>query len=139
MNQTNRNYFDQQVEWVLARLPQKVLRILNEVPLHVEDQPSKRLRRTLKIEESEELCGYFCGVPYGKGNAYFGAHAYAAGDMPILDNITLFRHGIVAASRDEWGRLRRDELRRQICITILHEIAHLHGMDEEEIASIGYA
>ena len=66
MNQHNRDYFDEQVEWVLARLPQKVLRILLEVPLHVEDQPTKRLQQELEIDDPEELCGYFCGVPYGE-------------------------------------------------------------------------
>ena len=138
MNKTNRDYFDEQVEWVLARLPQSVLRILKEVPLHVEDQPSKRLRKELGVTDPEELCGYFCGVPYGEGSAYFGANVYATPGLPMLTSVTIFRRGIVAASRDEWGRVSRSALRQQIRITILHELAHLHGMDEEEIEEIGY-
>jgi len=131
MKQTNRDYFDEQVEWVLARLPQSVLRILREVPIHVEDQPSKRLMRDLKIEDAEELCGYFCGVPYGEGSVF-------AVGVQMPNSVTIFRRGIIAAACDEWGRVRRNNLRQQIRITILHELAHLHGMDEDEIAAIGY-
>ena len=131
MNQNNRNYFDEQVEWVLVRLPQRVLRILREVPLHVEDQPSKRLMRELDIENAEELCGYFSGVPYGAGNVFVV-------EVPMPNSITIFRRGIIAEARDEWGRVSRSNLRQQIRITILHELAHWHGMDEDEITAIGY-
>jgi len=137
MNQNNRDNFDKQVEWVLEQLPQNVLRILKEVPLHVEDQPSKRLMQELKIHDPEELCGYFSGVPCSAVSV-FGAHVYHATDVPLPSSVTIFRRGIVAESRDEWGKVNRRNLRQQIRITILHELAHLHGMDEEEIAEMGY-
>ena len=131
MNQNNRDYFDRQVEWVLEQLPQNVLRILQEVPLHVEDQPSERLMRDLNITVPEELCGYFCGVPYGEPIPYvMNAH--------LPNSVTIFRRGIVAGSRNQWGKVSRKKLRREIRITILHELAHLHGMEEEEIADLGY-
>jgi predicted Zn-dependent protease with MMP-like domain len=136
MNQRNRDKFDQQVEWVLARLPRRILRILKEVPLHVEDQPSKRLMWVLKIDDAEELCGYFCGVPYGERKVESFDVVFHGAALP--NSITIFRRGIVAEARDEWGKVSRHSLRRQIRITILHELAHLHGMSEEEIAAIGY-
>ena len=133
MNENNRDYFDRQIEWVLKRLPQSVLRILETVPLHVEDQPSEQLMQELSISDAEELCGCFNGVPFaGLPNIFFLT------DVPMPSSVTIFRRGIVAGSRDEWGKLHRRELRRQIRITILHELAHLHGMDEEEISDIGY-
>jgi len=131
VNQHNRDFFDEQVEWVLAHLPQSILRILLEVPLHVEDQPSKLLREELEIDDPEELCGCFSGVPYGEGSAL-------STSIHLPNSVTIFRRGIVAAARDEWGRVRRSNLRRQIRITILHELAHLHGIDEEEIEEMGY-
>ena len=138
MNQRNRDCFDQQVEWILARLPQSVLRLLREVPLHVEDQPSKQLMRELNIDDAEELCGYFSGVPYSEGGRHFGANVYLAAGVPMSNSITIFRRGIIAASHDEWGKVKRNSLRVQIRITILHELAHLHGMEDDEIAAIGY-
>ena len=131
MNQNNRDYFDRQVEWVLERLPQKVLRILEEVPLHVEDQPSKQLMQELNIADPAELCGYFCGVPYSEPIPYTACAL-------VPTQVTIFRRGIAAVSQDEWGKVCRRKLRREIRITILHELAHLHGMEEEEIADIGY-
>ena len=94
--------------------------------------------RELNVEDAEELCGYFCGVPIGEGSAYFGRHVYIAAGVPAPTSVTIFRRGIVAGSRDEWGKVCRKSLRQQIRITILHELAHLHGMDEEEIVEAGY-
>ena len=138
MNQRLRDIFDRQVEWVLTRLPRPILRVLGEVPLHVEDRPSKQLMRELKIGDAEELCGYFCGVPYTEGGRYFETNVYIAPGIQMSNSITIFRRGIVAESRDEWGKVSRKSLRQQIRITILHELAHLHGMSEEEITAIGY-
>ena len=131
MKQNNRNYFDQQVAWVLERLPQNVLRILEEVPLHVEDQPSEQLMQEVNITDPEELCGYFCGVSYNEPIPYVI-------NVHLQNSITIFRRGIVATSRDEQGNVCRRTLRREIRITILHELAHLHGIEEEEIADMGY-
>jgi len=136
MNENHRDYFDRQVAWVLKQLPQSVLRILETVPLHVEDQPSKRLMQELKITDAEELCGYFCGVPIASLPDIPPYFFSVGSELP--SNVTIFRRGIVAVSRDGRGKLCRKELRRQIRITILHELAHLHGMDEEEIIDIGY-
>ena len=130
MNQNNREYFDRQVEWVLARLPQNMLHMLKTVPLHVEDRPSQRLMRKLKIDDDEELCGYFCGTP-NNTNVYMV-------ESPVPNSITIFRRGIAAAARSEEGTVRRCELREQIRITILHELAHWLGMDENEVEEIGY-
>ena len=132
MKNNNRNYFDKQVDWVLDRLPQHVLRLLEEVPLHVEDQPSERLMEELNITDTEDLCGYFCGTPFSEGTPYVQS-------VTLPNSVTIFRRGIVAEARDEEGKVSRSSLRRQIRITILHELAHLHGMDEEEIAEAGYA
>ena len=135
INQRNRDYFDKQVEWVLARLPQKVLHILTGVPLHVEDQPSKHLMRKLEIEYADELCGHFSGVPYGEANVI---NTLVGADVPMTTSVTIFRRGIVAIARNDDGKLPRNNLRREIRVTILHELAHLHGMDEDEIAELGY-
>ena len=132
MKKSNQEYFDRQVNWVLDRLPRKVLRLLLEIPLHVEDQPSKELMQALEIENPEDLCGCFSGTPHIETNAW------GLVGVPYPTCVTIFRRGIAAASRDENGQVCRNRLRQEIHITILHELAHLHGMDEEEIAEMGY-
>ena len=137
MNQSNRNYFDQQVGWVLDRLPRKILRILMEVPLHVEDQPSKSLMEDKGIDDPEGLCGYYNGIPLNEGSV-FGANVYMPVGVPFPNSVTIFRRGIIAAAKNELGKVSRNQLRKEIRITILHELAHFHGMDEDEINEIGY-
>ena len=132
MKKSNREYFDRQVNWVLDRLPRKVLRLLLEIPLHVEDQPSEEQMQELKIENPEDICGLFSGTPH------IETDVWGLVGVPYPTCITIFRRGIVAASREEDGTVCRHCLRREIRITILHELAHLHGMDEEEIAEMGY-
>lgn len=129
MNSHKRDYFDEQVEWVLARLPRKIHRLLEEIPLHVEDRPSRKMMRELDVEHDDELCGCFTGVAIDE--------IYER-NQSVPNTITLFRKGIFAQACDEEGNIDRAELRRQIRITILHELAHFHGMDEDELQEIGY-
>ncbi|MDR0392288.1 MAG: metallopeptidase family protein [Planctomycetaceae bacterium] len=129
MNQRKRDYFDKQVKYILDKLPESVLRLLDEIPLHVEDYPSKRIRKLKKIEYLDDLCGYFCGVPIGE-------QLHAQPHTPTT--ITIFRYGIFALATDKKGNFSLKELRRQIKITILHELGHYHGLSEKEIKKIGY-
>lgn len=124
-----RETFDKQVEAVLTKLPAEILRLLDEVPLHIEDQPSKRLRKELHLESGDELCGLFQGVSLNKKNEMHPR---------LPDSVTLFRRGILSQVADEYGKVSRRELRREIRITILHEYGHLHGLEEDEIAALGY-
>ena len=136
MNERKREYFDRQVEWVLSRLPQGVLHILESVPLHVEDRPSKSLMRKVQIKDATKICSYLCGAPCGKTSKHFGTHVYLPKGICEPNSVTIFRRGIVAASRDEEGQVRRDSIRQQIRTSILCALARLLGMGEKEIADI---
>ena len=48
------------------------------------------------------------------------------------DKITIFRRPLVASFPDP------DELEREIRITVLHELAHYFGIDEDRLAELGY-
>jgi len=56
----------------------------------------------------------------------------------LPDVVTIYRLGIMEAARDKWGRLSAAALREEIRITLLHELAHFHGLNEEEIEDLGY-
>ncbi len=129
MTPKKREYFDQQVDWVVERLPKRVLRMLEEIPLHVEDYPSPRQMRELNVEHPNDLCGCFVGVMEGD------RHAYQA---KTPNFIAVFRGGIWESAIDDDGILRRSELREQIRITILHELAHYVGFDEDQLEELGY-
>jgi predicted Zn-dependent protease with MMP-like domain len=44
----------------------------------------------------------------------------------------------MALATDQDGRVNEAELRRQIRITVLHELGHHHGLDEDELERLGY-
>ena len=131
MNPRSRRRFDEQLEWVLQHLPPMVHELLDKVPLHVEDYPSEQVMREMGAEYIDDLCGLYTGIPLGKRSV---THS---GTMP--DVVTIYREGILSAAADRLGRIRTPRLRRQIRITILHELGHHHGLTEKDLADLGYA
>ena len=130
MEQRKRDYFDLQVERVLADLPRKVHRLLEVVPLHVEDRPPRWLRRQLGVRNPCGLLGCFTGVPLDARLRRSGI------GLPTM--IAIYRSGLFEVSRNEEGHVDPEVLREQIRITILHEIGHYYGMDEEQLRELGY-
>ena len=130
MHRKLRDFFDIRLEQVLAGLPGWITELLDQVPLHVEDFPSAEVMRQLHVTDRGSLCGLYTGVPLTDRSV---DHAIR---MP--DVVTIYREGILQAAENEWGNLTESELIRQIRITILHELAHYHGLDEAEIANLGY-
>ena len=129
MNCQLRTFFDKQVDKVLKRLPQKVHELLEVVPLYVEDYPSRQLRQEMKLKYRDELCGCFVGRTIesqfddGTGSPGF---------------IALFREAVYQQVLDDEGYVDVKRLREEIKVTILHELAHYHGIEEEEIQQLGY-
>ncbi len=56
---------------------------------------------------------------------------YGFGELP--DRIILYREPLVAISAD------LDELKDQIHVTLVHEIAHFYGIDDEQLHELGWA
>ena len=130
MNPRARRRFDEQLEWVLGGLPSLVHELIEKVPLHVEDYPSRTVMEEMGIETIDQLCGLYTGIPIGEKSV---SHS---GTMP--DVVTIYREGILSAAADRSGRITTDRLREEIRITILHELAHHHGLTEEDLQAMGY-
>ena len=130
MEPEQRVYFDKQLEQVLSELPQRVHDLLKEVPLYVEDHPSREMMLKLGVRRRTHLCGLYTGIPLTDRSIEYGG--------VLSDVIHVFREGVVAMARDRRGRIDQQELRRQIRITILHELGHHHGIGEDELRSLGY-
>lgn len=130
MNQRTRDRFDRQLEQVLAAMPPLVHELLEKIPLHVEDFPSPEVMEEKGIGDPGGLCGLFTGV------ALPDKSIEHSGMLP--DVVTLYRLGILSAARDAWGRVTSAALREEIRVTLLHELAHFHGLDEDELEELGY-
>jgi predicted Zn-dependent protease with MMP-like domain len=130
LNPQTRRRFDEQLEWVLERMPPMVHELIDRVPLHVEDYPSDEVMDRTNVEYIDDLCGLYTGIPIGDKSVNHSA------TMP--DVVTIYREGILSAAAADDGRISQGRLREQIRITILHELGHHHGLTEEDLKRLGY-
>ena len=105
--------FEDQVRAALDELPPHIASALENVAVVVEDE---------NLEEPD-LFGLYQGVPLPE-----------RGDMAGLppDTISIYRLPLEESFSDP------HELREEIRITVLHELAHYFGLDEDRIAELGY-
>lgn len=135
VNDHEREVFDRLLEGHLASLPEHIHGWLDEVPLIVDDEPSPALLADLGMNpDDDDLCGLHTGIPLTERSV--------EDDGYVPDDIRLFRGPIMRLAG--WScRPRplgsRRELSRQIHITLLHELGHHFGLDEDDLDCLGYA
>ena len=110
---------------VIDRLPRRFREQLHNVEFVVEKRPAAALLIAEGLDPRRDtLYGIYQGVPLPDRSHL---------DPPLLpDKITIFAEPLMEDFSDP------DELRQEIRLTVLHEIAHYFGMDEEEIEELGY-
>jgi predicted Zn-dependent protease with MMP-like domain len=106
----------------LDELPQDLLDELQGVGIMVVDRPSPEM-----VDDGLDprLLGLYHGVPLSRRSVAFGA--------PYADTIHLFGANLERVCRT------RDELARQIRVTVLHETAHFFGYSEGQLRRMGLA
>ncbi|MGC4068131.1 MAG: metallopeptidase family protein [Polyangiaceae bacterium] len=105
----------------ISSLPTQLRLRLGNVPVFLEDRPSEALVST--GFDSRSL-GVFSGHTYGeRDEAQLGSHP---------PEVTLF----VRCLFDAFG-VDESELFEQVRVTILHEVGHFFGLDEEQLAALG--
>jgi predicted Zn-dependent protease with MMP-like domain len=124
----DREQFDALLEGLIGELPGELQQLLEEVPLIVEDEPGPALKEELDVEAGE-LCGLHWGTPLTERSVS------APWGMP--DRMMLFRGPIVRVAGYRRGR-GTSGLREQLRITLLHEIGHHFGLDEDQLEALGY-
>ncbi|MEX0885157.1 MAG: metallopeptidase family protein [Phycisphaeraceae bacterium] len=124
-----RRIFDGLLDAIMDELPEQLHQLMEEVPLIVEDEPSAQLLDEMEMEDDADLCGLHWGTPLTERSVQH------SGDLP--DRMMLFR-GPIMRLASESGRTDRDELEHQIRTTLLHEIGHHFGLDEDDLARLGY-
>lgn len=100
----------------LDELPDEMVDGLENLVFVVEDRPE---------DGSLDLLGIYEGV------ALTERDRYGFGELP--DRIVLFREPLLAVCAD------LEELRDEIHVTLVHEIAHYYGIDDDELHRLGWA
>ncbi len=104
---------------VVQRLPDWVHDALDNIELLVEDEAKPGIG-----PDGESLLGLYVGIPLPERDANH------AGELP--DVIYIYR-----LPHLEMG-LPQEELRDEIATTIVHEIAHYFGIDDEKLHELGW-
>ncbi len=105
--------FDDHVRAALDSLPPQLAAALENVAVVVEDENP----------EDPDLLGLYHGVPLPE-------RGDMAGMLP--DTISIYRIPLEEAFPDP------AELQEEIRVTVLHELGHYFGLDEDAIAELGY-
>jgi predicted Zn-dependent protease with MMP-like domain len=116
--------FDRIVQRAIARIPGEIREHLDNILISVQKRPSQELLEELGYPSDEPLLGVFLGVPLMDRSVMDPA--------PLSDRILLFQEGLEESCETV------EELEEEIEITVVHEIAHALGMDEDRLAELGY-
>jgi predicted Zn-dependent protease with MMP-like domain len=106
-------HFEELVRDALDGLPDWVAPYLEDVVVQIEEHASP---------DQRSLYGLYEGIPLGRDPTGF-----------LPPSITIFREPLVR----DFGR-DPDELARQVRITVVHEIGHHFGIDEDRLHTLGY-
>ena len=117
-----RRRFDQIVEKVLDSLPEEFSELLDNVVVFTEDEPSAELLADSEVPSGETLFGLYEGVPLTERTSTYG--------LVAPDRITIFQKPIEQSCETE------KDVANQIRRTVLHEIAHFFGIDEDRMDEI---
>ncbi len=112
----SREEFEDAVRDALDEIPEELARQMDNVVVLVEDDPPP---------EDPELLGLYEGVPLTERGEF-----WAAGALP--DRITIYRRPTLALCDS------RDEVVDEVAVTVVHEIAHHFGIDDERLHELGW-
>ena len=112
----SREDFEDAVRDALDEIPEELAELMDNVVVLVEDEAP---------EDDPGLLGLYEGTPLTERTSW-----WAAGSLP--DRITIFRNPTLAVCED------RDEVVDEVAVTVIHEIAHHFGIDDERLAELGW-
>jgi len=115
--------FDRAVQAALDAVPADFRPYLENVLIEVQSRPARSLLK--EYEETDDLLGIYVGVPLEDKGPERAA-------SPLPDRILIFRENLCAMCAS-W-----EELVDEIRVTLLHEIGHHFGLDEDRLADLGY-
>jgi len=119
MVEVSEDRFEELVVEALDGIPPELGRLMDNVAVFVEDRP-----------RIPGLLGLYEGVPLTNRN---NAYGYSSGTLPLPDRITLYRLPLCAISSNE------QHVVDQVRVTVIHEVAHHFGIDDDRLVELGWA
>ncbi|MDW7711571.1 MAG: metallopeptidase family protein [Deferrisomatales bacterium] len=119
----DRRRFEQLAEEAFDALPEELLGHVDNVVFVVEDWPDAETLAEMGIESPSDLLGLYQGISLAERSVTAG------GSLP--DRILLYQRPI-----EHWARVDGLDVYDVIYDTLLHEIGHHFGLDEEDLARL---
>ncbi|AHD22278.1 hypothetical protein Y013_17345 [Rhodococcus pyridinivorans SB3094] len=107
-------HFEELVSEALDEIPRELARAIDNVVVLVEP----------RHEEEPDLLGLYQGVALTERDSHY------AGSLP--DTITIYRDAILDICESD------DDVVHEVLVTVVHEIAHYFGIDEERLHQLGW-
>jgi predicted Zn-dependent protease with MMP-like domain len=113
--------FEAAVSDALHRIPADIARTMDNVAVFIEDDYTPRPDE----DPDTVLLGLYEGVPLTERDSWWGA-----GSLP--DRITIYRQPILDICST------REDVVEEVVVTVVHEIAHHFGIDDERLHELGW-
>ena len=120
MVEVTRRRFEQLVGDALDSIPDELARRMDNVFVVVDDDPG-----------DPDLLGYYDGVPLTERHDSMVMPEF--GGMVMPDRIVIFRHAICAICESE------DDVVSEVRVTVIHELAHHFGIDDDTLDALGWS
>lgn len=124
MVRMSRKRFEALVADALRRIPSDLRRALDNIEVVVDDWPSPEQLADVDLASDDALFGLYQGTPLPERSPML--------PYTLPDVITIFQGPL----EDECAT--EDEIREEIRRTVIHEIAHYFGIDEDRLTELGY-
>ena len=112
------------VEEALKDLPKEFAKALEEVSIEIRDRPTRAQLRSVGLGEDDLLLGLYSGRPLTERSVSDGPR--------LPDAIQIFQEDCEQACDS------REQLIDEVRVTVLHELGHHFGLDEDELDGLGY-
>ncbi|MGQ0569785.1 MAG: metallopeptidase family protein [Armatimonadota bacterium] len=124
MVRVSRKRFEALVADALRAIPPELRRALDNIEVTVDDWPTAEQLAGLDVDPDDVLFGLYQGTPLPERSPML--------PYTLPDVITIFQGPLQEECESE------DEMREEIRRTVVHEIAHYFGIDEDRLAELGY-
>lgn len=110
--------FEDLVVEALDGLPEEFAGMLDNVAVVIEEEPGPEVREELGMAPEDDLFGLYQGIPLADRDTYYSA---------LPDRVAIYRRPILRWCRTE------QEVIREVRDTVVHELGHHFGLDEEDM------
>jgi len=115
--------FEELVADALDLIPDDLRRLIDNVEITIEEEPTRRILLELGMPGTDTLYGLYQGTPLTERGTDYTA---------LPDRIVIYRKPLMGDFP------RRDDLRHEVARTVIHELAHHFGIDDHRLEELGW-